>query len=89
MRLVTPGMSAFCRIATSERMMSGRTKSTRTTMPPRITALSLSAAWRSTDSMIETSRPMKSGITVSISATARLVTNITPNQRFVCLTKCQ
>jgi hypothetical protein len=39
--------------------------------------------------MSETSLPMKSGITVSSSATARLAAKRAANQPFVCLTKCQ
>ena len=88
-RLVAPGMIALWRIATSASITSGRTMSTSATMPTSSGHWSFSAAWRSTASMSDTSLPMNTGITVSISATARLVTNISAYQPLVWRTKCQ
>ena len=75
-RLVAPGISAFWRIAMSASSTSGRTMSISTTMPSSIGDCCASAAWRSAASISETSLPMNTGITVSISATARLVANM-------------
>jgi hypothetical protein len=58
-------------------------------MPISIDAFWASAPTRSDASISETSLPMKSGITVSINATARLVANMAPYQPLVCFTKCQ
>ena len=44
---------------------------------------------RSVASISDTRRPMKSGITVSSAATARLAANIAAYQPLVCRTKCQ
>ncbi len=87
--LVTPGMSALCRIAMSARIASGRTRSTSPTIPASSGHSCASAAWRSAASISDTSLPTNSGITVSSSATARLATNIAAYQPRVWLTKCQ
>ena len=87
--LVTPGISAFWRINMSARLASGRTKSTSATMPASKGHCASRAAWRSTASISETSFPMNTGITVSISATARLVMNMSAYQPLVWRTKCQ
>ena len=89
MRLVAPGMIALWRIATSASITSGRTRSTSATMPTSRGHWSSSAARRSVASISDTSRPMNTGITVSIRATARLVTNISAYQPLVCRAKCQ
>ena len=88
-RLVAPGMIALWRIATSASITSGRTMRTSATMPTSSGHWSFSAALRSTASMSDTSLPRNTGITVSISATARLVTNISAYQPLVWRTKCQ
>ena len=44
---------------------------------------------RSVASISDTSRPMKSGSTVSSAAVARLAANMAAYQPFVCFTKCQ
>ena len=88
-RLVAPGISAFWRIAMSTRITSGRTMSTSATMPSSIGACCARAAWRSAASISDTSLPRNTGITVSISATARLVANISAYQPRVWRTKCQ
>ncbi len=87
--LVTPGISAFWRINMSARLASGRTMSTSATMPTSKGHCRARAAWRSTVSISDTSRPMNTGITVSINATPRLVTNMSAYQRLVWRTKCQ
>ena len=58
-------------------------------MPTSIGAFARERRLRSVASISDTSLPMNSGITVSISATARLVTNIAAYQPFVWRTKCQ
>ncbi len=63
--------------------------STSPTIPASIGHSRASAACRSVASISETSLPMKSGITVSSSATARLAANIAAYQPLVWLTKCQ
>jgi hypothetical protein len=88
-RLVAPGTSALCRIATSLKIASGRTTSTRAIIATSIGVSAASAAARSVVSISATSRPMKSGITVSSSATARLAANIAAYQPFVWRMKCQ
>jgi hypothetical protein len=86
---VAPGMSALWRIATSHSMTSGRATSTRPTMPASSGHSRESAPMRSVASMSDTSRPMKSGITVSSSATARLAAKSAANQPLVWRMKCQ
>ncbi len=88
-RLVAPGTSALWRIVTSVRIASGRTTSTSATMPSNIGIAAVSAASRSGVSINDTRRPMKSGMTVSSNATARLAANMAAYQPFVCLMKCQ
>ena len=89
-RLVAPGTRALWRIddvdEDRERPHDEHEHDHREQHRPRCAS---SAAWRSGASISETSRPMKSGMTVSSSATARLATNMAPYQPFVCLTKCQ
>ncbi len=87
--LVTPGISAFWRINMSARFASGRTTSTSATMPASKGHWRSSAAWRSGASIRDTNLPINTGITVSISATAKLVTNISAYQPLVWRTKCQ
>ena len=88
-RQVAPGMRIMCRIAMSASSTSGRTTSTSATMPASSGNCSCSAAMRSLASISDTSRPMKSGITVSSAATARLAANMAAYQPFVWRTKCQ
>ena len=88
-RLVTPGISAFWRIATSTSNTSGRTISTATSMPVSSGACAARAALRSAACIRDTNAPMNKGISVSISATTRLVTNIAAYHPLVWRTKCQ
>ena len=66
-RLVAPGISTLWRIEMSTHATSGRATSTRTTIATSSGHCASSAAWRSVASISDTSLPMKSGITVSIS----------------------
>jgi hypothetical protein len=88
-RLVTPGMSALWRIETSASSTSGRMMSTSATMPASRGHCAASAAGRSWASIRDTSLPINTGITVSISATARLERNSSAYQGFDWRTKCQ
>ena len=83
------GISALWRIATSRNRASGRTSRIRPIMPTSMGSCCASAAWRSAASIIDTRLPMNTGITVSIRATARLVTNMSAYQPLVWRTKCQ
>ena len=58
-------------------------------MPTSIGIWAAMAAWRSVVSISATNLPMNTGITMSISATARLVTNMNKYQALVWRTKCQ
>jgi len=86
--VVAPGISTLCRIATSTNSTSGRSTSTAASMPASTGASRASAAARSVASIIDTRRPTKSGISVSTSATARLVANTAAYQPGVCRRKC-
>ena len=58
-------------------------------MPSSAGVACCNAATRSCASIRRTRRPMKTGISVSMSATTRPVTNIAPNRPRAWLTKCQ
>ena len=88
-RLVTPGTTALLRTRLSASSESGRPISTTAAMPRSIGAAALSAAARSLVCISVTSLPMNTGISVSISATARPVANIVRYRPRVCWTKCQ
>ena len=88
-RLVTPGMTALLRTRLSASSVSGRNTSTIAPMSSSIGVAARKAAARSAASISVTSLPMNTGISVSISATARPVTNIAANSHRVCRTKCQ
>ena len=88
-RFVTPGSKTFCRMATSAKMTTGRMSRISTIIAINIGACCAIAAWRSTVSINATSLPMNTGITMSISATARLVANTARYQPRVWRTKCQ
>ena len=75
-RLVTPGTTALLRTRLSASSASGRPMTTRSAMPMSAGSACWNAARRSGVCMRATRRPMKTGIEVSISATARPVTNI-------------
>jgi hypothetical protein len=82
-RLVTPGTTALLRTRLSISSASGRPISTSSAMPMSMGRASASAAARSCASISRTMRPMKTGISVSISATASPVTNMAPNRPLV------
>ena len=88
-RLVTPGTTMLLRTRLSTSSTSGRPNSTSADMPSSIGIAPASAAARSVASIRRTRRPMNSGITVSISATARPVTNSVAYRPLVWRTKCQ
>ncbi len=89
MRLVLPGISTICRMAMSTMYATGRTSSTSAIMPTSTGHSRSIAARRSPDSISDTRRPMKSGSTVSSSATTRLAANMAAYQPFACFTKYQ
>ena len=74
--LVTPGSTALLRTRLSASIASGRPTRISSAMPASIGPDSANAAARSAFSISPTSLPMKRGITVSISATARPVHSI-------------
>jgi hypothetical protein len=88
-RLVTPGSTALLRTRLSSSSASGRPMSTSAAMPMSAGSAPASAAARSVDSISRTSLPMKTGISVSISATARPVANIATKSPRVWRMKCQ
>jgi hypothetical protein len=85
--VVALGIRIRWRMAMSTSSTAGRTKRTSATMAASIGHCASSAAIRSVASISDTTRPMKSGITVSSSATAQLATNIAANQPFAWPTK--
>ena len=87
--LVAPGISTFWRIATSANITSGRAISINATIAISSADCCARAAWRSAACISVTSLPMNTGIRVSISATARLVANMSAYQALVWRTKCQ
>ena len=88
-RLVTPGSTALLRTRLSASSVSGRPNSTIAAMAASVGVAARNAAARSSACISVTSLPMNTGISVSISATARPVTNIAANSQRVCRTKCQ
>jgi hypothetical protein len=75
-RLVTPGTTALLRTRLSASNVSGRPMSTTSAIPINIGSAAANAAARSAACISVTSLPMNTGISVSISATARPVANI-------------
>ena len=74
--MVTPGITALLRTIESARIASGRAISTRAAMTSNSGASAITAARGSGTVISPTSLPMKSGITVSSSATVAPNTNI-------------